>query len=99
MTTKWTARRPPIRLYGSWDGDNLVELETLFPEWTFSVNLDGSLLAESPPGVEFSGDVQVGHWFTTDGYSEGDPTLTDEVQEAPEPGPSGLVSYDITADD
>ncbi len=94
MEVKWTTRRPPLRLYGSWDGDNLAELQAAFPSWTFEVNQDGTLHARSYWG-EFDADLPVGMWFTEDGSTEGDPTLTNEVQEAPGPG---LVSYDLTAD-
>jgi hypothetical protein len=43
--------------------------------------------------------MQVGTWFTSDGSYEQNPTLTTTVQEAPPPGPSGLVTYTVTADD
>lgn len=99
MAQKWTIRRPPIRLYTSWDGDNLAELEAAWPTWTFTVNLNGTLHARSESG-EFTGDLPVGMWFTYDAaYDSGDPTLGVEVQEIDEPGPSGLISFTITNDD
>jgi hypothetical protein len=97
MTLKWTTRRPPLRLYGSWDGDNIAELQGAFPDWTFEENQDGTLHVRSFWG-DLDTDLPVGYWFTTDGTYEVDPTTTNEVQAAPDPGQSGLVSYDLTAD-
>lgn len=93
MALKWTTRRPPLRLYGSWEGDNLAELEGAFPTWTFQVNPNGTLHASDGRG--FDGDLNEGDWFCYDAVYEQDPTLTDEVQEAPGPGP---VSFNLTAD-
>lgn len=98
MAQMWTTRRPQLRLYTSWDGDNLAELEAAWPDWTFSVNLDGTLNAASESGEFNDPAMAVGTWFTRDGSYEQDPTLTTTVQEAPTPGPSGLVSYTVTAD-
>jgi hypothetical protein len=97
LGTKWTIQRPQLRLYCSWDGDNLAEVQTAFPDWTFQVNGDGSLHARDPHGM-FNTDVEVGTWFTSDAMYSSDPTTTNEVQQAPSPGVSGLVSYDLTAD-
>jgi hypothetical protein len=98
MAQMWTCSRPRMRLYTSWDGTNLAELEAAWPEWTFSVNQDGTLHAQSP-GEFFDPAMAVGTWFTYDASSEGDPTLTSSVQAAPTPGPSGLMSFTVTADD
>jgi hypothetical protein len=94
MAVKWTARRPALRLYGSWDGDNVAELEDAFPDWSFTVNQDGSLHTVSATG-ELDADLPVGTWFTHDATYDVDPTTTAQVQEAPGPGP---VSFTITAD-
>lgn len=94
MAQTWTTRRPQLRLYASWDGDNLAELEAAWPTWTFTVRPNGDLHVRSESG-EFDGDLEEGTWFTYDGSYEQDPTLTSEVQEAPGPG---LVSYTVTAD-
>lgn len=98
MAQMWTCRRPSLRLYTEWDGTNLTELEAAWPEWTFHVNLDGTLFAQSP-GEFYDPAMTVGTWFTYDGSTEGDPTLTSSVQAAPTPGPSGRVSHTVTADD
>lgn len=97
MAQKWTTRRPPMRLYTSWDGDNIAELEAAWPEWSFTANLNGTLHVSSTEG-QIQGDIELGTWFTYDGAYETDPTLTTEVQDAPDPGVSGLVSFDLTLD-
>lgn len=93
MASKWTTRRPPLRLYCSWDGNNIDELRTKRPDWTFTENPDGTLHASNTNG-EF-GDISQGQWFCEDAVYDGDPTLTDQVQDAPGPG---LVSFDLTGE-
>jgi hypothetical protein len=99
MAQIWTCRRPQLRLYTEWDGSNLAELEAAWPTWTFSVNPDGTLDARSESGEFHDPAMAVGTWFTSDGSYEQNPTLTTTVQEAPPPGPSGLVSFAVAADD
>ena len=94
MAHKWTTRRPPLRLYGSWEGDNLTELQAAFPDWTFSINPDGKLHQVLPSGQQRN--LKVGTWFTTDFTYQVDPTTTEQVQDAPGPG---LVSVNLTAAD
>lgn len=91
MTLKWLTRRPILRLWGSWDGDNLSELEAAFPNWTFTANQDGTLHIQSG---EVDGNIPQGAWFTDDLTSDVDPT-TWIFQDAPGPGP---VVYDLTAE-
>jgi len=91
---QWTTRRPILRKYTKWTGDNLAELEAEWPEWTFEVNLDTSLHARSEYG-EFDGELPVGTWFTYDDSWDVDPLTTERVQAAPGPG---LTSFTITAD-
>jgi hypothetical protein len=81
MAVKRITRRPLVTLFGSWDGDNLAELEGAFPDWTLEVNLDGTLHAQSPNSEFNDPGVAVGTWFSIDVEYDNDPATVSYLQE------------------
>lgn len=92
MAVKRTTRRPVLRTFGKWEGNNVAELEAAFPGWVFTENLDGTLHATDGQG--FDGDLQQGWWFSYDSVYEDDAQLAEQTQDVP----SGVVSFDLTGE-
>jgi hypothetical protein len=76
MGLKRITRRPLVTLYGSWEGDNIAELEGAFPDWTFEANQDGTLHARNDTGEFDAPDLPVGCWFSADAVYSGNPATT-----------------------
>jgi hypothetical protein len=104
MTTRHYITRPTVFHTVQWDGTNIAELHSVFPEVSFTDNGDGTVSYPEGTGGLFNPPPQVtataGQWISSDatgtvnGPTDDDLLLGD--QQVPSAGPLDYTVNEVT---